>query len=168
MSKCKSELTLKEREILQYIIYATRNPKHETFFGSNEYLAKCVDAQPDTARKAVKKLLNLGYLALNTSKPGRHVVYTGKEFVPIVFDMRNIDKKVLKQDRDNFKRDAEYYQNELRGAKLRITGLEQEIYRLNQKLMAAESRIMRFEKMFQDQGYSKAQIDALIASIKFE
>lgn len=45
MSKSKSELSLKQREILQLVIYRTKNPKSPTFFCNNEYIGKCVDVK---------------------------------------------------------------------------------------------------------------------------
>ncbi len=60
MSRSQSELSLKQREILQLVIYRTKNPKSPTFFGNNEYIAKCVDVKPDTVRKYIKELEELG------------------------------------------------------------------------------------------------------------
>lgn len=46
MSRSQSELSITKCEILQLVIYRTKNPKHPTFFGDNEYIAKCVDLSP--------------------------------------------------------------------------------------------------------------------------
>lgn len=58
MSRSKAELSVTERLILQLVKFRT-NPKHTTFYGDNKNIAKCVDIQPDTARKAIAKLLKL-------------------------------------------------------------------------------------------------------------
>ena len=50
--------------------------------------------QPDTVRKAVNELIKLEYLVQGKDKQGRrHLVYTGKEFVPIIADNLEISKK---------------------------------------------------------------------------
>lgn len=47
-------------------------------------------------------------------KLGRRILsLTGKEYRPLFEDMRNIDKKVLKEDRDNFERDNKYLNEQL-------------------------------------------------------
>ena len=96
MSRSKAELSVTERLIIQLVIYRTKNPKHPTFFGDNKNIAKCIDVQPDTVRKAIAKLVKLEYLQLGYDKQGRrHMVYTGKEFAPIIENMNNIDKKYI-------------------------------------------------------------------------
>ena len=64
MSRSKTELSVTERLIIQLVIYRTKNPKHPTFFGDNKNIAKCIDVQPDTVRKAIAKLVKLEYLQL--------------------------------------------------------------------------------------------------------
>ena len=61
MSRSKAELSVTERLIIQLVIYRTKNPKHPTFFGDNKNIAKCIDVQPDTVRKAIAKLVKLEY-----------------------------------------------------------------------------------------------------------
>ena len=102
MSRSQSELSLTQREILQLVIYRTKNPKSPTFFGNNEYIGKCVNVKPDTVRKALKELKDFGYIMeAKDDKGRRHLAYTGKEFPPIIEDMRNMDKRMLKQEKDS-------------------------------------------------------------------
>ena len=163
MSRSQSELSLKQREILQLVIYRTKNPKSPTFFGNNEYIAKCVDIKPDTVRKALKELKDLGYIAeAKDDKGRRHLTYTGKEFAPIIADMRDFDKNMLKQERDNYLRDLNYCKHELELAQIRIDTLERENSALNDKLFYAELRVQQLENLFFAQGVTKDQIDAMI------
>lgn len=167
MSRSQSELSLTQREILQLIIYRTKNPKHATFFGDNEYIAKCVNVKPDTVRKAVNELIKLEYLVKGNDKQGRrHLVYTGKEFAPIIADMRNFDKTILKQERDNYLRDLTYCKNELELAQIRIKTLDKENSDLRFKLLHSETRLMQLENLFTAQGVSKEQIDVMIKQVE--
>ena len=47
MSRSQSELSLKQREILQLVIYRTKNPKHLTFFGGILFCDKEDQEHPD-------------------------------------------------------------------------------------------------------------------------
>ena len=163
MSRSQSELSLKQREILQLVIYRTKNPKHPTFFGDNKNIAKCVDIKPDTVRKALKELKDLGYIAeAKDDKGRRHLTYTGKEFAPIIADMRNFDKNMLKQERDNYLRDLNYCRHELELAQIRIDTLERDNSALNDKLFYAELRVQQLENLFLSQGVTKERIDMMI------
>lgn len=163
MSRSKTELSVTERLIIQLVIYRTKNPKHPTFFGDNKNIAKCIDVQPDTVRKAIAKLVKLEYLQLGYDKQGRrHMVYTGKEFAPIVENMNNIDKKSLRDDKEYYEREAQYSAHELELAKIRIETLERERTELSFKLLAAEDRISQLENLFTAQGCTKEQIDMMI------
>jgi len=167
MSRSKSELSFKEREILQTIIHRTKNPKYPTFFGSNEYLAKCFDIQPDTARKAINKLIKTGYLAKGSDEQNRrHLIYTGKEFTPVVLDLRNIDKHILKQERDDALRELSTCRHELELAQIRIKSLENEAVSLRNKLFESDMRINELENIFFSQGVSKEQIDGMIKQVQ--
>lgn len=163
MSRSKAELSVTERLIIQLVIYRTKNPKSPTFFGNNEYIAKCVDVKPDTVRKAIAKLVKLEYLQLGYDKQGRrHMVYTGKEFAPIIENMRNMDKRMLKQERDNCLRDLNYCKHELELAQIRIDTLERDNSALNDKLFYAELRVQQLENLFLSQGVTKERIDMMI------
>lgn len=163
MSRSKAELSVTERLIIQLVIYRTKNPKHPTFFGDNKNIAKCIDVQPDTVRKAIAKLVKLEYLQLGYDKQGRrHMVYTGKEFAPIIENMNNIDKKSLRDDKEYYEREAQYSAHELELAKIRIETLERENTSLQSKLFQAELRVKQLENIFTAQGCSKEQIDMMI------
>lgn len=163
MSKSKSELSVTERLILQLVIYRTKNPKHPTFFGDNKNIAKCVDVQPDTVRKAIAKLIKLEYLQQGFDKQGRrHMVYTGKEFAPIFENMNNIDKKVLRDDKEYYEMSFNDAKHELDLARIRIETLERETTVLNNKLFDAKTRVTQLENLFLSQGVTKEQIDAMI------
>ena len=163
MSRSKAELSVTERLIIQLVIYRTKNPKHPTFFGDNKNIAKCIDVQPDTVRKALKELKNLGYIAeAKDDKGRRHLTYTGKEFAPIIADMRDFDKNMLKQERDNYLRDLNYCKHELELAQIRIDTLDKENSELRTKLLNTETRLMQLENLFLSQGVTKERIDTMI------
>ena len=163
MSRSQSELSLTQREILQLVIFRTKNPKSPTFFGNNEYIGKCVNVKPDTVRKALKELKDLGYIMEAKDEHGRrHLAYTGKEFAPIIEDMRNMDKRMLKQERDNYLRDLNYCKHELEMAQIRINTLEKESSELRDKLFYADLRVQQLENLFFAQGVTKEQIDMMI------
>lgn len=163
MTKCKSELSVTERMIIQLIKFRTGNERHPTFFGNNENIAKCIDIQPDTARKAVAKLIKLGYLKKHFDKQGRrHLIYTNKEFVPIIENMNNIDKKVLKNEKEYYEAEAEYATKELNLANIRIEHLEKEAEELRSKLFWANLRIKGLENIFTSRGLTREQIEILI------
>ena len=162
MSKSKAELSNKEKMLIELVIFRT-NPKHPTFFGDNENIAKCLDIKPDTVRKAIKKLKDLEYLAVTNDTHGRrHISYTGKPFARTMVDMRNVDKKVLKQEKEYYEREAQYVQHELELSKYRLEFLEQENSRLQNKLFCAELRVSQLENLFLVQGCTKEQIDSMI------
>ena len=167
MSRSKTELSVTERLIIQLVIYRTKNPKHPTFFGDNKNIAKCIDVQPDTVRKAIAKLVKLEYLQLGYDKQGRrHMVYTGKEFAPIIENMNNIDKKSLRYDKEYYEREAQYSAHELELAKIRIETLERENTSLQSKLFQAELRVKQLENIFTAQGCTKEQIDMMIKQVQ--
>lgn len=162
MSKSKAELSLKEKMLIELIMFRT-NPKHPTFFGDNENIAKCIDVQPDTVRKTIKKLKDLEYLAVTNDTHGRrHISYTGKPFARTMVDMRNVDKKILKQEKEYFEREAQYTKHELELAKIRIETLERDNTLLRNELFQAKLRVKQLENLFLAQGCTKEQIDSMI------
>ena len=90
------------------------------------------------------------------------MVYTGKEFAPIVENMNNIDKKSLRDDKEYYEREAQYSAHELELAKIRIETLERENTSLQSKLFQAELRVKQLENIFTAQGCTKEQIDMMI------
>ena len=162
MSRSKSELSVTERLIIQLVKFRI-NAKHPTFYGDNKNIAQCLDIQPDTARKAVSKLVKLGYLEVGFDKQGRrHMVYTGKEFAPIIENMNNVDKKVLRDDKEYYEREAQYSAHELESAKIRIETLERENSELQNKLFYSELRVSQLENLFLSKGCPRDYIDTLI------
>ena len=162
MSKSKSELSITERLIIELIQYRTSNPKHPTFYGDNENIAKCFDIQTDTARKAVSKLVKLGYLIKNFDKQGRrHLLYSGKPFTPVIVNMNNIDKKLLRDDKEYYEMNFKDAQHELELAKIRIETLERKTSELHSKLLDSDLKASKLGLFLQNLGYSKEQIDKI-------
>lgn len=162
MSKSKSELSITERLIIELIQYRTSNPKHPTFYGDNENIAKCFDIQTDTARKAVSKLVKLGYLIKNFDKQGRrHLLYSEKPFTPIIANMNNIDKKLLRSDKEYYEMNFKDAQHELELAKIRIETLERKTSELHSKLLGSDLKASKLGLFLQNLGYSKEQIDKI-------
>jgi hypothetical protein len=75
--------------------------------------------------------------------------------------MSNYDKRVLKHERDDYKRDAVYYQSELQSSELRIKKLERDISDLTMKLNKTEMRVFYLEQFLYEQGYTKEQIERI-------
>ena len=162
MSKSKSELSVTDRLIIQLVKFRI-NAKHPTFYGDNKNIAQCLDIQPDTARKAVSKLVKLGYLEVGFDKQGRrHIVYTGKEFAHIFENMNNIDKKVLRDNKEYYEKMYKDTKHELDMAKIRIETLERENSTLQNKLFCSELRVSQLENIFLSRGAPKEYIDTLI------
>ena len=114
MSKSKSELSITKRVLLDFVKFKTQNG-HQ-FFASNEYIAKGLDLTQSTAKTFVYDLIRDGYLYKEIDKTGKRILsLTGKEYKPLFEDMRNMDKKILKEDRDNFERDNKYLNEQLQG-----------------------------------------------------
>ena len=162
MSRSKAELSVTDRLIIQLVKFRI-NAKHPTFYGDNKNIAQCLDIQPDTARKAVSKLVKLGYLEVGFDKQGRrHMIYTGKEFAPIFENMNNIDKKVLRDNKEYYEKMYKDTKYELDMAKIRIETLERENSELQNKLFYSELRVSQLENIFLSRGAPKEYIDTLI------
>lgn len=162
MSRTKSEISLTARQILQFIRFRIKVSKTGTFFGDNSYVAEHLGIQITTAKQLINKLIRLEYLSKAIDKNGRrHLTYTGKPYVEVIEDMRNCDKRVLKQECDGYKRDAAYYQNELQGSELRIKKLERDISDLTMKLHKEEMRVSYLEQFLCEQGYTKEQLEQI-------
>ena len=159
MSRSQSETSPTDRKLLQFIRYRTRISRTGTFFGDNDYIAKFLGIQPITAKQSVNKLSRLGYLNKVKDKDGRrHLTYTGKPYIEEIENMSNYDKRVLKRERDDYKRNAVYYQSELQSSEFRIKKLEQDTNDLTMKLHKAEMRVFYLEQFLYEQGYTKEQI----------
>ena len=107
MSKSKSELSITKRVLLDFVKFKTQNG-HQ-FFASNEYIAKGLDLTESTAKTFVNDLIRDGYLDKEIDKMGKRILsLTGKEYKPLFEDMRNIDKNVLKSERDTAVNENQY------------------------------------------------------------
>ena len=175
MSKSKSDLSITKRVLLDFIRYKTQNG-HQ-FFASNDYVAKGLDLTENTAKTFVNDLIRDGYLYREQDKQGRRILsLTGKEYRPLFEDMRNIDKKVLKEDRDNFERENKYLNEQLsmenahveqlsnQNTELVLSNAEltQRVQKLEEELAGLKKRVSSLENIFYQNGMSSNQLEELI------
>ena len=175
MSKSKSDLSITKRVLLDFIKYKTQNG-HQ-FFASNDYVAKGLDLTENTAKTFVNDLIRDGYLYKEIDKQGRRILsLTGKEYRPLFEDMRNIDKKVLKEDRDNFERENKYLNKQLsmetshveqlsnQNTELVLSNAEltQRVQKLEEELAGLKKRVSSLENIFYQNGMSPNQLEELI------
>ena len=175
MSKSKSDLSITKRVLLDFIRYKTQNG-HQ-FFASNDYVAKGLDLTENTAKTFVNDLIRDGYLYKEIDKQGRRILsLTGKEYRPLFEDMRNIDKKVLKEDRDNFERENKYLNEQLsmetshieqlsnQNTELVLSNAEltQRVQKLEEELAGLKKRVSSLENIFYQNGMSSNQLEELI------
>ncbi|MBP3687690.1 MAG: hypothetical protein J6J35_04920, partial [Alphaproteobacteria bacterium] len=83
-------------------------------------------------------------------------------FAPILENMNNIDKKVLRDNKEYYEKSFKDTKYELDMAKIRIETLERENSELRTKLLYAETRLMQMEQSLLSQGATKEQIDWMI------
>ena len=186
MSKSKSELSMTKRVLLDFIKFKTNN--NHTFFASNEYIANMLDLTTNTAKTFVNDLIREGYLYKETDKFGRRVLsLTGKEFKPLFEDLTNLDKKVLKQEKEDLKRDNDYLNQELETHKtyaerlrtertelvlsnteltIKVRELEERIQKLEEQVSKQSSRINDLENLFYKNGVSESKLNELIEQNK--
>ena len=175
MSKSKSDLSITKRVLLDYVKFKTQNGCQ--FFASNEYIAKALDLTESTAKTFVNDLIRGGYLYKETDKMGRRILsLTGQEYKPLFEDMRNLDKKILKEDRDNFERDNKYLNDQLSQETARNKQLVNErtdlvlsnqeltmrVQKLEAELATLKHRVSALENIFYSNGVSKEQLDEMI------
>ena len=175
MSKSKSDLSITKRVLLDFIKYKTQNG-HQ-FFASNDYVAKGLDLTANTAKTFVNDLIRDGYLYKEIDKQGRRILsLTGKEYRPLFEDMRNIDKKVLKEDRDNFERENKYLYEQLsmenahveqlsnQNTELVLSNAEltQRVQKLEEELAGLKKRVSSLENIFYKSGVTPDQLEEMI------
>ncbi len=175
MPKTKCELSITKRVLLDYIKFRTNN--NYTFHEGNEYIAKALDLTTGSAKVFVNDLIRDGYLNKEIDKSGRRILsYTGKEYPALFEDMRNVDKKVLKQDRDDAVRDNQYLNEQLTATEahceqlrmekteLVLTNAEltREVQALKERVNHLEQRMGAVEKFFTMQGVPKEQLEQII------
>ena len=176
MPKKQSDLSITKRVLLSYIQFRTRN--NYKCYESNEYIAKALDIMPSSAKVFVNELIRDGYLYKEVDKKGRRMLsLTGKEYRPIFEDMRNIDKKVLKEDRDNFERENKYLNEQLsietahaeqltnQNTELVLSNAEltARVQKLEAELAAIKKRVSDLENIFYKSGVSPDDLEQLIA-----
>ena len=175
MPKKQSDLSITKRVLLSYIQFRTRN--HFKFYESNDYIAKALDIMVSSAKVFVNELIRDGYLYKEIDKQGRRILsLTGKEYRPLFEDMRNIDKKVLKEDRDNFERENKYLNEQLsmenahveqlsnQNTELVLSNAEltQRVQKLEDELAGLKKRVSGLENIFYQNGMSPNQLEELI------
>ena len=175
MSKSKSDLSITKRVLLDFIKYKTQNG-HQ-FFACNDYVAKGLDLTANTAKTFVNDLIRDGYLYKEIDKQGRRILsLTGKEYRPLFEDMRNIDKKVLKEDRDNFERENKYLNEQLSMETSHVEQLSNQntelvlsnaeltarVQKLEEELAGLQKRVSSLENIFYQNGMSPNQLEELI------
>jgi len=176
MSKSKSSLSMTKRVLLDYVKFKTQNG-HQ-FFGSNDYIAKGLDLTENTAKTFVNELIRDGYLYKEVDKTGKRILsLTGKEYRPLFEDMRNIDKKILKEERDNYERDNRYLNEQLsietahaeqltnQNTELVLSNAEltARVQKLESELAAIKKRVSDLENIFYKSGVSPDDLEQLIA-----
>ena len=175
MPKKQSDLSITKRVLLSYIQSRTRN--QFKFYESNDYIAKALDIMTSSAKVFVNELIRDGYLYKEIDKQGRRILsLTGKEYRPLFEDMRNIDKKVLKEDRDNFERENKYLNEQLsmenahveqlsnQNTELVLSNAEltQRVQKLEEELAGLKKRVSSLENIFYQNGMSSNQLEELI------
>ena len=175
MPKKQSDLSITKRVLLSYIKFRTRN--NFNFYESNDYIARALDIMASSAKVFVNELIGDGYLYKEIDKKGRRVLsLTGKEYRPLFEDMNNIDKKVLKEDRDNYERDNQYLNEQLtyetacnetllhENTKLVLSNSEltQRVQNLEEELAALKKRVSSLENIFYQNGVSPEKLEELI------
>ncbi len=168
MSKSKSDLSITKRVLLDYVKFKTQNGGQ--FFASNEYIAKALDLTESTAKTFVNDLIRDEYLYKEIDKKGRRILsLTGQEYKPLFEDMRNLDKKILREDRDNFERDNKYLNDQLSQETARNEQLVNERtdlvlsnQELTMRVQKLEKRVTALENLFYKNGVSKEKLETLI------
>ncbi len=175
MCKSNSSLSITKRVLLDYIKFKTNN--NHQFFASNEYVAKGLDISQNTAKSFINDLIREGYVYKEIDKQGRRILsLTGKPYTPLFEDVSTIDKKVLKQDRDDALRDNQYLNEQLSTSEahceqlrmekteLVLTNAEltREVQALKERVNHLEQRMGAVEKFFIMQGVPKEQLEQII------
>ena len=176
MSKSKSDLSITKRVLLDFVKYRTQ--KGGQFYAGKKHIADALDLTESTAKTFVNDLIRDGYLYKEIDKTGKRILsLTGKEYKPLFEDMRNMDKKILKEDRDNFERDNKYLNDQLSQETARIKQLINErtdlvlsnqeltmlVQKLETELATLKHKVSALENIFYSHGVSKEQLEQMIA-----
>ena len=168
--------------MLEYICFKSRN--NYAFFANNEFIAEAIGLTVNTAKTFINDLIRSGYLYKEIDKKGRRVLsLTGKEYKRLCLDMTNVDKKVLKSERDTAVNENQYLQEQLTFSEGRVNSLvsektdliltneeltrkvnelEDRIRKLEETSASQTDRITKLENIFYKNGISKTQLDEMI------
>ena len=175
MSKSKSELSITKRYMLEYICFKTRN--NYAFFANNEFIAEAIGLTVNTAKTFINDLIRDGYLYKEIDKKGRRVLsLTGKEYKRLCLDMTNVDKKVLKSERDTAVNENQYLQEQLTFSEGRVNSLVSEktdltltngeltrkVKELEERISKLENRTTKLENLFYKNGISQEELEKAI------
>lgn len=175
MSKSKSDLSITKRVLLDFVKFRTQ--RGGQFYAGNEYIAQGLDLTVSTAKTFVNDLIRDGYLYKEIDKKGRRILsLTGKEYKPLFEDLRNLEKKILKEDRDNFERDNKYLNEQLAEEKAYKERYSQEnteliwsnqeltyrVQNLEKELATLKQRVSALENIFYKNGMTKEQLEDLL------
>ena len=176
MSKSKSDLSITKRVLLDFVKFRTQ--RGGQFYAGNEYIAQGLDLTVSTAKTFVNDLIRDGYLYKEIDKKGKRILsLTGKEYKPLFEDMRNFDKKILREDRDNFMRDNKYLNqqleqetahkeqllNERTDLVLSNDQLTLRVQKLEAEVSTLKQRVSVLENIFYSSGVTKEKLEELIA-----
>ena len=175
MSKSKSDLSITKRVLLDFVKFRTQ--RGGQFYAGNEYIAQGLDLTVSTAKTFVNDLIRDGYLYKEIDKKGRRILsLTGKEYKPLFEDLRNLEKKILKEDRDNFERDNKYLTQQLAEEKAYKERYSQEntelilsnqeltyrVQNLDKEIATLKQRVSALENIFYKNGMTKEQLEDLL------
>ena len=146
MPESIEKLTNAKIRIIQFIIFRTKS--RQTFFGSNKYIANELQLKENSVKVMINQLIKDGYLVKDIRGKQRHLFYTGKPVPRCYENFANLDKHILAQDVDNYKRDAEYYQKEYNIEHAHCekvlsdnTSLQNQVYKLQHELIVKDNLI---------------------------
>ena len=134
MSKSKATLSITERLLLDFIKYKTNN--NHKFFMGNDKIAMSLGLTVNSAKVMINSLIREGYLIKSIDNHGRRMLeLSDKPYLTIAcVDLSNVDKRIILQEALNFKRDAEYYQQQYEFEKARADRLLAELTQLKLEL----------------------------------
>lgn len=161
--------------MLEYIWFKTRN--NYAFFANNEFIAEAIGLTVNTAKTFINDLIRDGYLYKEIDKKGRRVLsLTGKEYKRLCLDMTNVDKKVLKSERDTAVNENQYLQEQLTFSEGRVNSLVSEktdltltneeltrkVNELEERIRKLENRTTKLENLFYKNGISQEELEKAI------
>ena len=125
----------------------------------------------------MNEIIREGYLYKEIDKQGRRVLsYTGKTYFPLFEDMRNVDKRGLKQERDTAINENQYLQEQLNYTEGRVDALISEktdltltneeltrkVKELEERITKLVNRTTKLENLFYKNGISQEELEKAI------